>query len=254
MFLTYDGDDIGSAVMRATASDDIEQVRAVDAKIRAGAAAWENWARENGAEVIEVGGDEGRFAIPEEAIEKIPEAREAYAKVTGFTCSVGIGSRISESDKALAIAKIDGKNRAVQYSPTVGDRFERLMYEQRSETQKLQAAYSEPNSSAPTSAPVAEGREDQEAQGTPSEEDEDGRDDNFVSRTSFDDVKARLDDLANKSSAPSDGLSGLRHIYDGIVSKIGDIQELQQNNPKAYALAVKALLGIRQMIRDSKGD
>ncbi len=254
MFLTFDGDNIGSAVARATASDSVNEIKDVDAKIRAGANVWENWVREVGGQVIEVGGDEGRFVIPDDAASKAEGPRHQYQQATGYTCSVGIGNRISEADRALAIAKLDGKDRVVVYNSVVGDRFERLMHEERRESDKVKAAYAQPDSSASPNQPVPAGNAPQEAGGAPEQEDSNGRDDNFVSNVSFDDVKARLEQMVAAGQAPSDDLSGLRHIYEGIVSKLGDIETLRESNPRAYSLAVQALLAMRQMIRDSRGD
>jgi hypothetical protein len=113
LFVSTDGDSIGAAVGRMSLADDIVGIRQISHKIEQGNEAVKSWAISNGGTVISMGGDEARIQIPVDKIDDIEEIRKRYFDTVGATLSVGVGLQMSEADKALAIAKLHGKNRAV---------------------------------------------------------------------------------------------------------------------------------------------
>ena len=117
LFVTFDGDDIGRVIGLATLEDDVEKIRKVNQDINHGNEIWKSFAESVGGSVVELGGDEGRLEIPASAIDQLPKFREQYAGAVGATASVGVGLKLSESAKALLVAKLRGKDRIVFWSP-----------------------------------------------------------------------------------------------------------------------------------------
>lgn len=119
IFVSVDGDAIGQKVGRASLSDDLDGLRSVGKSIEAGNETISQFAQSHGGEVISSGGDEVNFVIPAEAVADLETLRKDYQFVVGASLSVGCGSKLSEANKALHVAKIRGKDQIVQFDPTV---------------------------------------------------------------------------------------------------------------------------------------
>lgn len=117
VFVCWDGDKIGRRVGRAVLDDDVGEVRRVDQAINAGNELWRNLALTVGGNVIEVGGDEGRIVIDASHLGEMPGVAERYAETVGATVSVGVGTKLSDSAKALVVAKLRGGNRICVWAP-----------------------------------------------------------------------------------------------------------------------------------------
>lgn len=120
-FCSVDADNAGSKVGRAVMSNDPDKVRSIAHIIESGETLIDKWTKEQGGEMISFGGDEARFILPDEAIKNIEELRSQYFKLTGFTLSVGIGSSMTEGEKALIAAKLTGKDKTVTYYKEIED-------------------------------------------------------------------------------------------------------------------------------------
>lgn len=116
LYITFDGDNIGNAVARAERKDDEKELAQMSAKINAGQTLFNEWAKQNGGYVVEQGGDEGLAKVPNKALKAIEEFRTNYFNLTGATCSVGIGKKISEATDARMLAKLKGKNRSEMFT------------------------------------------------------------------------------------------------------------------------------------------
>lgn len=128
-FVSIDGDNIGQLVGRLSQNDDVEGIRKVAHEIDRGNQAWASWAVAAGGELIEAGGDECRLMVPTDKLGEIPNLRDTYKSATGHTCSVGVGVKLSEADKALLAAKLRGKDRVVFWSPEVDQELEKVRKE-----------------------------------------------------------------------------------------------------------------------------
>lgn len=143
VIVTWDGDKIGRMVGRARLADEIEEVRKVGQAIDAGNRAMKAWVENNGGSLIEMGGDEGSAELPASKLSELPKIRAQYASAVGSTVSVGVGTKMSEADRALIAAKLQGGDRIILYTPEVDDIIEKLKKEQ-SEAEKLSEAYLQP--------------------------------------------------------------------------------------------------------------
>jgi hypothetical protein len=117
LYVCWDGDHIGREVGRAVMTDDVVAVRRVDQAITAGNELWRSFALRSNGMVIEMGGDEGRIELGAEHLPDLPAVAEQYAQAVGATVSVGIGMKLSESAKALLVAKLRGGNQTVLWHP-----------------------------------------------------------------------------------------------------------------------------------------
>lgn len=117
VYLSWDGDGIGRMVGRARLRDDDSEVRRISSGIDSANEMIKNWVISKGGTVTSVGGDEGSVTVPVDALGELPQIRSKYEDLAGATVSIGVGLKMSEADKALLTAKIQGKNRILFYSP-----------------------------------------------------------------------------------------------------------------------------------------
>jgi hypothetical protein len=124
VFCCWDGDKIGRRVGRAVLADDVGEVRRVDQAINAGNELWRSLAVNVGGSVIEVGGDEGRIVIDASRLSDMPAVAEQYAETVGATVSVGVGTKLSDSAKALVVAKLRGGDKIVIWDDEMQPEYE----------------------------------------------------------------------------------------------------------------------------------
>ena len=113
LFVSWDGDAIGREIGQARLRDDVEEIRRINQAIDAGNLAFKAWALAAGGSVIEIGGDEGLLEIAPVALNDLESVRNAYKTAVGATVSVGVGRKMSDSSKALCVAKLRGRDRVV---------------------------------------------------------------------------------------------------------------------------------------------
>lgn len=117
VFVSADGDGIGKFIGIARLNDDVAEVRRIDQCITAGNKLFESFALRSLGSVVEAGGDEIAFLLPPDKLSELPAICEQYFLAVGATVSVGVGLKLSESSKALMVAKLRGKNQIVLYHP-----------------------------------------------------------------------------------------------------------------------------------------
>ena len=143
LFVSFDGDHIGRMVGRASLADNPEEVARIAQSIERGNRLWASWAESHGGKVINVGGDEGRLEIEADYLSELPGIREQYEGAVGSTCSVGIGTKLSEADRSLMAAKVQGGDRIQLYTEQVEEILAKM--KERSESEKLQDEYLDPD-------------------------------------------------------------------------------------------------------------
>jgi len=137
--VSYDGDTIGREVGRARLSNDVEYLRRISQSIDRGNKAFEGWAIEAGGSVVESGGDEGLLEVPASALTGLESVRSSYKSIVGATVSVGIGNKVSDSSKALMVAKLRGKDKVCFYEPDMEKEITEAVTP--TETEKLNEEY-----------------------------------------------------------------------------------------------------------------
>lgn len=137
VYISADGDKIGRMVGRASLADDVPEISRLNQAINKGNDVWKSWVIANGGDIISIGGDEIRVSIQADHLEDLDKLRDAYSKMVGATVSVGVGLKMSEADKALMSAKLNGGDRIVFYSEAVEKDIEQASQHQESEEHKL---------------------------------------------------------------------------------------------------------------------
>jgi GNAT superfamily N-acetyltransferase len=132
----WDADNAGNKISQAERTNDLDKVRAVSGKIQAGQDAIKNWLVGHGCQIIQSGGDEGAFQFSSDLLEQLEAMRAEYRKASGFTCTVGVGRKVSEAVDSRALGKLTGKNRIVVYSDEVGREL-KLRMKQQTEQEKV---------------------------------------------------------------------------------------------------------------------
>lgn len=143
--VSFDGDNIGNAIARAEASDDLNQIAEMSAKINAGEQVFADWIKSFGGRVIQEGGDEGMGEVKGSALASIEQFRESYKKAVGATVCVGIGKKPSEATKARELAKLTGKDKVVMFDEGTEKELQlHLENQDNSENTKIKNAMAEP--------------------------------------------------------------------------------------------------------------
>lgn len=143
VFVSFDGDHIGRMVGRASLADKPEEVSRIAQSIERGNAIWQSWAESHGGKVINIGGDEGRLEVEADHLEELPKIRDQYQQCVGSTVSVGVGTKLSEADKSLMAAKLQGGDRIQLFTETVNELLEEL--QEKPEGEKLFEEYLDPD-------------------------------------------------------------------------------------------------------------
>jgi len=170
LYVSYDGDNIGNAVARAERKDDEQELRQMSARINAGQDLFKEWAKQNGGEVIEQGGDEGLAKVPTAALDRTEEFRKQYYNLVGATASIGIGKKISEATDARMLAKLKGKNCTEMFTDSTRKELELRLEEKGDAESKKIAESLAPHSEtdqAQSVAPTAQPQADTTAQPQP---------------------------------------------------------------------------------------
>lgn len=141
VFLAWDGDHVGREVGQAALADDVEGLRRISQSIDHGNEVLKAWVINSGGSTISMGGDEGRAEVPADKLEDLPRIREQYRTAVGSTLSIGVGMKMSDSNKALIAAKLQGGDQVVFYSPACEEIIKEAEAKQPNEAQKIVDAY-----------------------------------------------------------------------------------------------------------------
>lgn len=131
IFVSGDGDGIGGVVEQKVMANDLEGLIQQSVRIKKGQrilkAAFEDLLC---GETLVHGGDDNLFRIEARHLNKIEKIRAAYEKLTGFTVTLGIGTKMSEAVKAMVYGKLTGKNKTVYWEPGLETKLKSLAHEQ----------------------------------------------------------------------------------------------------------------------------
>lgn len=136
-FISFDGDSVGRVIGRAVLSDDVSEVARVSQRIDHGEEIWRAFALRSGGQMISCGGDEGSFSIGVDHLPEIPAISKQYAEAVDATVSVGIGMKLSESAKALMVAKLRGGRQTLLWNPEMQDELDKATKNQETEQAKI---------------------------------------------------------------------------------------------------------------------
>ena len=113
IFVSWDGDHVGRRSGRAILDNDTGEARRIGQAIDSGNELWKNFAVNVGGSLITMGGDEGHILIDASRLSEMPAVAERYSETVGATVSVGVGTKLRDSAKALVVAKLRGGDKIV---------------------------------------------------------------------------------------------------------------------------------------------
>lgn len=120
LFISIDADKLERRIAQAARADRADEVGRLGHAIDSGAAMFCSWAQRVGGSAIGSVGDAVRVTVPADRIGELPALIEQYEHAVGTSLSVGVGTKLSEAETALAAAKLRGGDQAVLYSDAVG--------------------------------------------------------------------------------------------------------------------------------------
>lgn len=119
VIIAWSGDHTDGQANQASLSDDVEALRRISQNTDRGNKIWESWVTLSDGSLISYGGDAGRADVSAERLSELPRIREQYAQTVETSVSVGVGTKVSEADRALRCAQLRGGDRIVLYTPDI---------------------------------------------------------------------------------------------------------------------------------------
>lgn len=121
IYIAINGDDVGTRIGQAIASDDHQGLESASQSIKQAQDMVQQWVEGNGGKVVTSSGDEGIYAIPESLASELDSIKDQYQQLSGHSLTIGTGQSMSEASKALIYGKLNDKNQIVHYEPSIED-------------------------------------------------------------------------------------------------------------------------------------
>jgi hypothetical protein len=121
LFVAFAGDHVDTNLQQEALANDPTGVRRMAQAVDRGNQLWAQWAVNSGGTIISIGGSDGRVEVPASKLGDLPSLQTQYQGAVGATCSVGVGTELSEADKALKYACMHGGARVCFYTDDVGE-------------------------------------------------------------------------------------------------------------------------------------
>ena len=116
LFICFSGDSLDNKANIATISDDVEEARRINQAINLGNEIWRSYYTRVGGSVVEMAGDTGSVQVPVDAIPELKPIVDQYSEAIETRVSVGVGTKLSEANKALKVAKLRGGDRIIFFN------------------------------------------------------------------------------------------------------------------------------------------
>ena len=285
LFVSFDGDHIGRMIGRASLADNPEEVAKISQAIDRGNRVWSSWAESHGGKVVNVGGDEGRLEVEADYLSELPGIREQYEGAVGSTCSVGVGTKLSEADRSLMAAKLQGGNRIQLYTEEVDEILAEA--KEKTEAEKLSDEYLDPDSGLQKAAPAMNqgtnagfagaSHSTPAAPAAPTEGSEHSENEVLRSQIAnapkppeavkptgadyeqlFHQLAAAQKEQEQPAGKPSGVVDGVREqvvkVLQQVRSHAAELEQMKQSNPEMYQSVVGVVQAMIAMARGALGD
>lgn len=126
VYISGKADHQGREMARATSANEPERLRQLSEVLDSGLDIWRGWAKTQSGEMLTSHGDEFRLRIPAEALKELPQIKAQYADAIKATVSLGVGAKLTESDRALQVAQKQGGDKIKLYDPSVEEALQGL--------------------------------------------------------------------------------------------------------------------------------
>lgn len=119
VYCSLNGDKVGQKIADSIRSNDPESVRQTSLTFNQAHAEIDQWVEQRGGRIISASGDEGIYELESTMLPEVQSMMANYESKTGHTLSIGIGSSLLESTKAMIYGKMHSPGEIVQYSQDV---------------------------------------------------------------------------------------------------------------------------------------
>lgn len=120
-FVAWYAEELNLEMEHRLIADDPEALRRVQQKLDLADAVWKSWATSNGGSVIAIGNGSGVLEIPPGKLGAIPALQRQYGEALGSRVCIGVGTKLSEAQRALRVAKMRGGDEIVLYTQAVDE-------------------------------------------------------------------------------------------------------------------------------------
>jgi len=119
LYLCWDGDHVAADVRLIELQDDPDRLRQLFQRIDKGNLIVRAWVEGVGGSIISMSGCSGSAEVQAERVAELPKIRLQYSEAMEAPFSVGVGSKLSEAQKALTLVKLRGGDQILLYTPDV---------------------------------------------------------------------------------------------------------------------------------------
>lgn len=110
VIVAFAADHLDREANKATVEDRVDDLSKLNQRVHSGDELFKLWAEAKGGRAIAMGKGDGIIEIGADHLEELSQLKEQYNQEVGSTCSVGVGVKLSEAEKALTYAQRTGGN------------------------------------------------------------------------------------------------------------------------------------------------
>lgn len=130
IFVSADGDNIGSTVEQKVMANDLEGIIRQSELIKQGQAYLKSTFETLSGKLLVHGGDDSLAVVGSEHLDKIEKIRQGYCALTNFTITFGVGNTMREAVKAMVYGKLTGKDKLIFWDDSLNEKLQELAHEQ----------------------------------------------------------------------------------------------------------------------------
>jgi hypothetical protein len=116
VIVAFAADHLEREAYQATVEDRVDDLSKLSQRVHSGDELFKLWAEAKGGRAIAIGKGDGRIEIGADHLEELEQLKDQYDECVGSTCSVGVGVKLSEAEKALTVAQRKGGDRIELYT------------------------------------------------------------------------------------------------------------------------------------------
>jgi len=110
VIIAFAADHLDREANKATVEDRVDDLSKLSQRVHRGDDLFKLWAEAKGGRAIAIGNGDGRLEVGADHLDEISQLKEQYNQAVGSTCSIGVGKKLSEAEKALTYAQRTGGN------------------------------------------------------------------------------------------------------------------------------------------------
>lgn len=110
VIVAFAADHLDREANKATVEDRVDDLSKLNQRVHSGDELFKLWAEAKGGRAIAMGKGDGIVEVGADHLEELSQLKEQYNQEVGSTCSIGVGVKLSEAEKALTYAQRTGGN------------------------------------------------------------------------------------------------------------------------------------------------